>query len=317
MSGYLIKAALICLCTSWVVPAMAQQNVQENLSPTAPREVLGWGRFITNDYFGDGQDRWRSSSYTISRLTAPEGTKNLPSSFGALREFRVRADNITPASLANPAADDRRYAAMLSFGLHSHFLRQGEEISLGADVVFIGPQTGLSALQGALHDKLGLPDGSASYDAQFANAVQVDLTGELGRPIHLQNGVMLRPFAEGQIGVENLARMGLDISLGAQTRGGIMLRDATTGQRYNAVSAPQHKGLSFTLGGDIAYVHDSYFLPKTGAATLSPTRTRLRAGLNWQGEKTMLFVGMTYLSPEFDQQASGQTLGSLSLVARF
>jgi hypothetical protein len=315
MIGYFFKATVICLCSAIsTVPALAQQ-ISQDQSPA--REVLGWGRFITNDYFGDGQDRWRSSSYTLSRLTAPEGMENLPHSFGMLREFRIRADNITPASLANPAPDDRRYAGVLSFGLHSHFLHISEEISLGADLVLIGPQTGLSAFQNALHNKIGLPDGSASYNSQFADTARIALTAELGRPVALGDGAMLRPFVEGQLGIETLARAGVDFTFGAQAKGGILLRDATTGQRYSAVTAPQHSGLSFTFGGDIAYVSDSFYLPKTGIATLSPTRSRLRAGVNWQSEKVMLFLGMTYLSPEFDQQPTGQTLGSLSVIARF
>jgi hypothetical protein len=30
----------------------------------AERDRLGYGRLMTNDYFGDGSDRWRTGSWT-------------------------------------------------------------------------------------------------------------------------------------------------------------------------------------------------------------------------------------------------------------
>ena len=279
--------------------------------------TIGWGRFFNNDFLGDGKDRWRTSSYTLSWVRGPAWTGDLPSSFGTLSEFRLRAENIAPASLSAPGADDRRYAGALSFGLHSHFQRGHEDISLGADVVVIGPQTGLSRLHDALHDEFGLPDGAASYDAQFANTVKLAMTGEVGRDIALGDTAILRPFVEGHAGVELLARAGADVTFGTLAVDSLLLRDAITGHRYRAAKGPRAKGISLTLGGDVARVHSSFYLPKSGAATLSPTRSRLRAGVNWQGEKSFVFFGMTYLSPEFEQQPTGQTLGSLSLLMRF
>jgi hypothetical protein len=32
------------------------------------RVTLGWGRMFTNDVFGDGKDRWKTGSYTVSRI---------------------------------------------------------------------------------------------------------------------------------------------------------------------------------------------------------------------------------------------------------
>ncbi len=285
--------------------------------PQNARQTIGWGRFFNNDYIGDRKDRWHSSSYTISRLRGPEWTGSLPNNFGEVLEFRMRAENITPATLSAPAANDRRYAGVLAFGYHSHSKFRGDELSLGADLVLIGPQTGLSRFQDTVHDKLGLPDGGASYSNQFANDARLSGTGELGRPIALANSLSLRPFVEGQIGVETLARVGFDMTLGNLAKDGLMLRDVTTGQRYSAVQGPLGQGLSLTFGGDVARVASSYFLPSGGAATLSPVRGRLRAGLNWQGKKSFVFFGMTHLTREFEEQPEGQTVGSLSLLVRF
>ncbi len=298
--------------------SMAQVS-QPTAKPAASdtRETIGWGRFFNNDYIGDKADRWHSSSYTISRVRGPKWTGSLPNTFGQVLEFRFRAENITPEKLSTPSATDRRYAGVMAFGFHSHSKLRGDELSLGADLVVIGPQTGLSQFQDYIHDKLGLPDGAPSYNAQFANAVRLSATGELGRPIAIGNKLTLRPFVEGQIGFETLARAGVDVTLGNSAKDGLMLRDVTTGQRYSAVRGPLGKGLSLTFGGDVAYVGDSYLLPAGGAVTASNTRSRVRAGVNWQGENSFVFFGATYLSPEFKEQHEGQTLGSLSLLVRF
>lgn len=289
-----------------VLPVFAQQ-----------RETIGWGRFFNNDYIGDKQDRWHTSSYTISRVRGPEWGGALPFEFGKILEFRFRADTITPADLVAPAASDRRYAGILSFGVHTHFrtpLR--EEVSFGADLVVIGPQTGVSRFQDFIHDGLGLPQATV-FDDQFPNAVYPSITAELGHVIELGASVTARPFVESQLGVENLLRGGLDIMIGQLGRDDLMLRDQTTGQRYSAVQGPDRGGLSVNIGGDVARVFSSAYLPSGGAAQMSPIRYRLRAGLNWQRKQSFVFFGTTYLGPEFDQQSEGQFVGSLSLLIKF
>ncbi len=318
--GGVFGCVLAVTLTLFSGAAAAQDAASTEKSATtekSQRQTIGWGRFFNNDYIGDRKDRWHSSSYTISRLRGPEWTGSLPNTFGEVLEFRFRAENITPETLSAPAAKDRRYAGVMSFGYHSHQKWRGDELSMGADLVLIGPQTGLSQFQDSVHDALGLPDGKPSYDAQFANDVRLSGTAELGRQIALGKSLTLRPFVEGQVGFETMARAGVDLTLGNLAKDGLMLRDVTTGQRYSAVQGPLGKGLSLTFGGDVARVASSYLLPEGGAVTASPTRSRLRAGINWQGEKSFVFFGATYLSPEFEEQSEGQTVGSLSLLVRF
>ena len=321
MFGYVFAAALASVAgasvtgSAWAQDAAPAQTAIQLAEPA--RQTIGWGRFFNNDYIGDSKDRWHSSSYTISRLRGPEWTGSLPNTFGQVLEFRFRAENITPEDLSAPTAQDRRYAGVMSFGYHSHSKWRGDELSMGADLVLIGPQTGLSGFQDTVHDFLGLPDGAPSYDAQFADATHVSGTAELGRQIPISTNLTLRPFVEGQIGFETMARAGVDVTLGNLAKDGLMLRDVTTGQRYSAVQGPLGKGLSLTFGGDVARVASSVLLPEGGAVTASPTRARLRAGLNWQGENSFVFFGATYLSPEFQEQSEGQTVGSLSLLVRF
>lgn len=303
-------------------PAPAPTATASAPAETAPqgrteRVTLGWGRFFNNDLLGDRMDRWRTSSYTVSRIRGIEGTTRMPQALGELVEFRVRLEQITPGNLSKPAKIDRRYAGIISIGYHTHAKLPAGEVSLGTDLAVIGPQTGMSALQDYVHDRIGLPDGAASYDNQFGNDAVFSAVGEFGKPVAMGALGHIRPFLEAQAGLENMARLGLDLTLGNLDKDGLMLRDSTTGQRYSAIQGPNSRGLSLTLGADIAAVGSSYLLPASGTVTASQTRKRLRAGLNWQGEKSFVFLGVTRLSREFDQQPEEQTVGSLSLNVRF
>lgn len=297
--------ATCALCLLTLSPAHAEERV-----------TLGWGRMFTNDALGDGQDRWHTGSYTISRLRGVNWTGDLPSRPGEILEFRLRAETIAPANLITPEPDDRRYAGALSLGLYTHFDWQGFETSIGGDLVFTGPQTGIGGFQAWAHQTFGLPD-PAVLDDQIGNAVYPTLVAEMGRSFALGETVRLRPFVEAQAGVETMVRAGGDLVIGSFGRDALMLRDKTTGQRYRGIGGDQSGALSFTLGGDVAHVFDSALLPGGEPATLTDTRTRLRAGVHWQGRKASVFYGMSYLGPEFDQQSEGQIVGALNLNFKF
>jgi hypothetical protein len=273
------------------------------------RVTLGWGRLFTNDAIGDGDDRWRTGSYTLSRVRGASWAGHLPDQPGDILEFRFRGEIITPENLTVAAPGDRRYAGTLSFGLHTHFMLAGNEASVGGDLVVIGPQTGLGSFQRAAHDLLGIAAPQVLGN-QIPDRTAPMLTGEIARSLRLGGGVTLRPFLEAQAGVESLVRVGGDILLGEAWEGALMLRDPVTGQRYAGVSAA-NRGLSLTLGADIARVLDSDYLPAGGAAVLSDERTRVRAGITWQGERAGIFYGLTYLGPEFVGQDEGQVTGSM------
>lgn len=306
----LIRIVLLVLCLlGLAAPISAQDSALE-------RETIGWGRFFNNDYLGDGDDRWHTSSYSVSRVRGPKWTGGLPQNAGEIREFRFRLDTITPGDMVAPLTPDRRYVGILSFGLHTQYRTITEQVSFGGDLVFIGPQTGVSRFQDYIHDGIGLPDGTVFAD-QLPDAVYPSLTGEIGRPIALGDTVTLRPFVEGQAGVEYVMRGGVDLVLGKLGRDDLMLRDQTTGQRYSAAQGPDGRGLSLTFGADMARVFSSVYLPMDGDVTASTLRSRVRVGLNWQGQRSFVFFGATYLSPEFNQQPVGQTVGSLSLQIIF
>lgn len=301
MRGTWLTFLLIFLCLAPM--AEAQQG----------RENLGWGRLFNNDLLGDGSDRWRSGSYTMSNLRGYGWNGTLPSAFGDLLEFRGRGEVITPRNMANPAPTDRPFAGILSFGLHTHFERNEVEFSTGLDLVMTGANTGLIDLMDGFHHMIGAPRPRQPIN-EIDNGIYPTLVLEAGRTID-RGTLTLRPFVEAQIGVESLVRIGGDMSFG--TLGGtFFLRDSTSGQRYRGISGNAYGG-EITLGADLAYVADSYLLPSEDGYRVEQARGRVRAGLRHVGDNRELFYGITWLSKEFEAQPESQLVGSVNLNFRF
>lgn len=294
-----MKAILVAaLVFGLGAPAVAQERV-----------TLGWGRMFTNDAIGDGHDRWRSSSYTVSRVRGPDWNGDLPR-FGEILEFRARMEFIAPDNLVTSNPNDRRYAGVLTLGLHTHFEAAGLETSFGLDLAITGEQSGMSKLHDGLHDALSLPRPRVA-DQQIPNAVYPTLVVETGRSFAFGRATV-RPFAEAQAGLEDFIRLGADITIGSYGHGGLMIREHTSGNRYRAISGKPARGLTFTLGADVAHVFDSALLPTGGNVALMDRRDRIRLGVMWQGDRHAVHFGLTRLGKEFEGQDEAQTVGSLN-----
>lgn len=303
-------ATLIALL-SFAAPAAAQERV-----------TLGIGRLFTNDAFGDRQDRWQTGSYQMSWVRAAPGTVGLPEGIGALMEYRFSSRIIAPANLVTPAAGDRPYAGVLSVGAYTHFARSGTEVTIGGEIVGVGPATKLADFQVAAHEIFGLSGPSAATQAgQIANAIHPALSAELARPLDLgfagASGFVLRPFVQARAGDETYLRAGVDLLFGPEFTSGVLARDEVTGILYQTTGRATAPGLSFLLGADTAKVLRSAWLPASGGYALTPLRNRARAGVSWQGERLGMFYGATWLGPEFAAQPEGQVVGSMQLSYRF
>lgn len=287
--------------------------------PAAAEEhrYLGYGRLFTNDYVGDGRDRWRSGSYQLGWVRGPDWTGKLPGRLGEIVEYRFRSEIVTPSNLARPDPADRRYAGVIAIGAHTHVEWAGFETRLGADLVAVGPGTGVDDFHRRIHEILSLPRPDRAFANQIGDAIRPTGSAELGRSFALGESGTVRPFFEVQAGFESLMRVGGDISFGQFGRGAVMMRDVVTGQRFEGVVGNRQRGLSLTLGGDVARVFDSTLLPEAGTARLRDTRERLRAGLHWRSESADVFYGVTWLGREFEGQPEGQVLGSLRVNLRF
>ena len=299
--------AAICIAVM-VIPLDAQAQT---------RERIGYGRMINNDFIATGQDRWRTGSVQSSRVWGRGWSGVLPTQPGELLELRFGAEIIAPDDLDAPAPGDRPYAGALSAGLHTHFDRNGIDIALGADLVVTGPQTRLDKLQGTFHDLVGVEKASAATRAaQVEDAIHLNLVAEAGREVDLSATTRMRPYLEARAGVETLVRAGVDFTFGEVGRGELMVRDVVTGQRYRTISG-DFTGFAFVMGGDIASVADSEFLPAASGVEVRDMRTRLRAGVHWQGRQMAAFYGVTWLGKEFRGQDEGQFVGSIRLDLNF
>ncbi len=304
---------LIALLLMLVLPAA---TLAEDRGPGGPYRYLGHGRLVVNDVFGDRYDRWRTGSVVGSYVFGPDWTGQLPVTAGELLEFRIMAEVIAPIRLDLPYAGDRPYVGAWSLGLHTHFERAGWQMALGADAVITGPQTGLSDIQAFLHD-ITFFDHEASPQVlagQVGNGIHAAGVIEAAREYALGPAV-LRPFAEIRTGVENMARLGFDLSTGPAGRGELLVRDPVTGHRYRVLDGAGN-GWSFVVGADVAKVWDSLYLPAT-TNRLTDFRTRARAGVHWQVDRFRGFYGLTWLGPEFQGQREGQFVGALRIDFRF
>ena len=282
-----------------------------------PRVKLGYGRLVTNDYIGDGHDRWRTGSVATSRVWGPEWDGALPDGIGQLLELRVNAQIIAPQDLNAPAPGDRPYAGSIAVGLHTHYAALGNEVSLGGDLVFTGPQTGLDGFQSFIHDNFnGQGVGAGVRGAQIGNHVYPTAVAEVGRTI-LLGGAALRPFAEARAGAETLMRIGADFTFGGVLTGALLVRDPVTGQRYRTAGS-NLPGYAFVVGADTAYVEDSAYLPSSRGYSLCDSRNRVRAGVHYGADAGhRAFYGLTWLDREFKGQKESQIVGSVRLHIKF
>lgn len=304
-------AALLCAAPVW------GEDAATDPEDTTARVKLGFGDFLNNDFLGDGHDRWQSASYSASWVRGPEWTGEMPTTPGDILEYRMQARIIAPADVVTPDIGDRLYSTSYSLGAHTHFNYGIHEVSLGADLVVTGEQTGLPQFQTAVHNELGIGPPSASTQADMVpEGLYPGLVFELGQPMSLSDGAELRPFAELRTGDETLIRSGVDLYLGGLVDNNLLSRDQVTGQRYTTVKGEAAPGLGFVLGGDIAQMTNSIYFPASGP-DMNESRTRLRAGALWQGEKSSVFTGMTWLSEEFVTQVEPQVVGSIRLKLEF
>lgn len=282
------------------------------------RVTLGFGHLLVNDAIGDGKDRWRTGAVVISKLRGrDEWTGQRPTTFGDILEFRVRGEVFAPANLTTPAAGDRQFAGAWSLGVHTHFRKGQFDISMGADLVITGKQTGLGDMQGWFHDVLGAAAPSALVlGNQVANGYHPTFSTEIVRKFRFSERAMLRPFAEVRAGDETMVRIGADLLIGRVGQQDLLLRDVTTGHLYRGTHSAAD-GVTFVVGADIAAVESSIYLPSSAGYVLTDTRSRFRAGLHAQSGKLSAFYGVTWLGKEFVGQESDQVVGAVRLGWQF
>jgi hypothetical protein len=286
-------------------------------SKPAGEKTVQMSSIFTNDFLGDGDDRWRTGSLDISLTFGGGDLRELPTKAWDRYQVRLRSEIIAPANLTTPSPTDRRYAGILGLGLFTHFQKQEYDIYYGGEVVFVGESTGLGSLQRSIHEELDtIVPSAAVLNNQIPNAIYPTLHAGISKSFRGQNS-LLRPFAEMEVGAETLVRIGSDAIFGSAMLNDFLLRDSVSGQLVSHSKADGSKGFGFLVGADAAYVADSSYLDNSGVSQLESFRPRARAGMIYQTQKFDAFYGVTWLGKEFETQTENQVVGSLNFRFSF
>lgn len=313
----MLRSLIFTVLISVIAP-LSCVNADEAFDRTpAGEKRVQLSSVLTNDFLGDGKDRWRSASLDVSMTFGAGDLRVLPSKAFERFQLRFRSEVIAPSNLTAPAANDRQYAGILGLGAFTHFQKNTYDIYYGGELVFVGDATGVGSFHETLHDALGVaPPSAAVLNAQVPNSIYPTLHAGISKSFRTANRV-IRPFAEAQTGAETLMRVGADAIFGTAMINDFLLRDSVSGQLVTHAKSDESFGFGFLVGADAAYVADSNYLPNSGVTGLENFQPRARAGMVYQTKKFDAFYGVTWLGKEFASQTDDQVIGSLSLRLNF
>ena len=159
--------------------------------------------------------------------------------------------------------------------------------------------------------------GDAVVNNQIKDETVIGGAAEVAYPIGLTDRVQARPFGEMRTGLEDVARIGVDVYFGAIDSNSAMSRDPVTGHRYPVnVEQAQDRAILFSLGHDHTQVEKSRFLPSNSNASHEPTRSLTRMGMTFKRGSWSVFGGLTMMGKEFKGQDGEQVLGSIRPFSR-
>lgn len=277
---------------------------------------IGVSSAFNNDYLGDGEDRWQTASYWRSWVNRTD-TDAFGTEIGSLREYRLRGQIVTPQRLSGAtAAGERPYTGVLAFGAFARGQSGRWDHSVGLELGAYGPQTRMDEVHIGLHAMLA-ENEPKGWDSQLEDEVWLGPTAELGYSWRdRRQDFVLRPFFGAQATDETLVRLGLDLSFGINALGLRSVRDPVSGHRMPVRDGKGARGLRVDLGYDVAYVDGSRMLQGHSMVDAEPVRRRARAAMLFPLGFVDFTYGLTYLSPEFRGQASGQTIGTIGINLR-
>ena len=116
-SNVLIGDVKYALAKAIAIPSIILLAMSSNgMADEMISKRLGTARLFTNDYLGDGHDRWRTGSYSIALL------ESTPSKQGdqSFVEKRLRFDMFSPWQRQSASSADRPYGLMTSIGYFKH-----------------------------------------------------------------------------------------------------------------------------------------------------------------------------------------------------
>ena len=270
--GHILLRLLVILVFGCALTSLSAANAGGSFkSKPAGEKKVQMSSIITNDLFGDGEDRWRTGSIDVSLTFGGGDQRILPTNAWERYQVRLRAEIIAPDNLTTPSATGRQYAGVVGLGLFTHFQKKEYDVYYGGELVFVGESTSVGSFQKSFHDALDIaPPSAAILNNQIPNAIYPTFHAGISKSLRGERS-LIRPFAEMRAGVETFVRVGTDAIFGSAMINDFLLRDSVSGQLVNHAKADNSIGFGFLVGADAAYIADSNFLPNSGA-----TRVRTR-----------------------------------------
>jgi len=332
----LLGAALIALAT---VPARAGDFEQGWNWLAGTNEIETQGAFW-NDRLGDGQDRWKTGGLTQSYVF-PEHVFSRGNWFAdraSALELNLRGLVMTPDDTAFAGANpkDRPYAQYAAAGVYLRSIARPHEAApglglqtedrAGIELGWQGDPLPLFDIQGALHGLTGTGGDMGNPDNTINGEFLANLQARRTWRFHcdeFDRDLELAPFVQVSAGMrENSLRAGADLFVGSALEGRTWGSDLATGA-VMAGDSIRRQGFHWTIftGGDVGYVASDAFLdggfagdgPSIGR---KPLTARLRGGVLLEYGRVGIGFSLNWLSPEFQGQSDGQTIGAIQLKYR-
>lgn len=303
------------------------------------RDILAEG-VIWNDTLGDGKDRYKSGGFTQS-LILPESffsSSRWIKGHASALELQGRVFVATPDNTSAVTPGDRPYAQYAGVGIYLRTSSRPKtladrlnliiETRAGFEIGYQGDPLPLFELQELVHTA-GTRMGSLArtptntLPSEWLANIEARRTWRM----HLEGGrtdLQFAPYVELSLGMrQNSARFGGDIILGSSLEARTWNLEPTTGVLTPGGSR-RRDGAHWVawIGGDLGYIASDALLdggfggggPKVGR---KPVTARLRAGMMIEWGSVALGYSLTWLSPEFKGQPSGQLIGAVQLKFEF
>ncbi len=278
----------------------ADRVIRHNPDRGPSRESLA---MFVNDTLWDGKDRWRTGSYQRSIFW----------NYGQ-NEFRYHSEYISPQTLYHPNKNgDRPYISIANIYLGKNHFFDDMVLSYGVSADIYNMTNMGVGMHYLIH---GATDfGGVELDGyMLEGGVQPNASASLRKETLTNYGYFI-PYTEAKLGVRDQVFAGVDF-IWSDMPQKFYTRDMTSGHligRSYRIPAPGKHRTDYIFGADIGYVWDDDYI-EGDPSTVSSTefRYRLRAGLRFHTHDFTLFIGPTYLSPEFDQQSEGQFVQAIS-----
>lgn len=316
MKAFVVFYSIMIFISTGLTPALARELLDQ--------PIVGRVSAFSNDYLGDGHDRWRTGAYFTSYITSHTKGNFFDNPTWFAREFRIRSEIIAPSNLGASAKNiDRHFVGMIGTGIFFHRKKNKVESKYGFELVFTGPMTGLLKAQSIAHKPLTFePVSKYVIDSQHPNRIYSNFSYSLARPFQVGSknkiGVSIRPFVRFDIGVESFARIGADIIIGKGMRYNFFVRDPVTGNLMTGQkSFKSGLRLGVLFGGDVSYMATSAYFNSNRGEEMIAIRHRFRVGVQLEVSNLNIFFGITKFSKEFKKQKTGQSVGSIEIRIRY